>query len=112
MPGINACQACAEIDVHGNGRHLRRQRDWGRDPHGCNCFQLYMRRDRVRSMVRVGWAAAGFDAPLATVDVPVTDARLRDKRKGRHSPRAPSSPPHPSRDGDFLTEPLPVANST
>jgi len=48
-----------------------------------NWFQLYMWKDRERSMALVDRAAAaGFDTLLVTVDVPVAGARLRDKRNG------------------------------
>jgi len=50
---------------------------------GRNWFQLYMWKDRERSMALVDRAAAsGFDTLLVTVDVPVAGARLRDKRNG------------------------------
>jgi isopentenyl diphosphate isomerase/L-lactate dehydrogenase-like FMN-dependent dehydrogenase len=46
-------------------------------------FQLYMWRDRDRSMALVDRAAkAGFDTLVVTVDVPVAGARLRDTRNG------------------------------
>jgi len=52
-------------------------------PGGRNWFQLYMWKDRDRSMALVDRAAkAGFDTLLVTVDVPVAGARLRDKRNG------------------------------
>jgi len=52
-------------------------------PGGRNWFQLYMWKDRDRSMALVDRAAqAGYDALLVTVDVPVAGARLRDKRNG------------------------------
>lgn len=52
-------------------------------PQGRNWFQLYMWKDRDRSMALVDRAArAGFDTLLVTVDVPVAGARLRDKRNG------------------------------
>ena len=52
-------------------------------PTGRNWFQLYMWKDRERSMSLVDRAAkAGFDTLLVTVDVPVAGARLRDKRNG------------------------------
>lgn len=52
-------------------------------PNGRNWFQLYMWKDRERSMALVDRAAAaGFDTLLVTVDVPVAGARLRDKRNG------------------------------
>ena len=53
------------------------------NPTGRNWFQLYMWKDRDRSMALVERAAkAGFDTLLVTVDVPVAGARLRDKRNG------------------------------
>jgi len=53
------------------------------NPEGRNWFQLYMWKDRERSMALVERAAkAGFDTLLVTVDVPVAGARLRDKRNG------------------------------
>lgn len=52
-------------------------------PDGRNWFQLYMWKDRDRSMALVDRAAkAGYDTLLVTVDVPVAGARLRDKRNG------------------------------
>ncbi len=55
----------------------------GANPAGRNWFQLYMWKDRDRSMALVDRAAkAGFDTLLVTVDVPVAGARLRDKRNG------------------------------
>lgn len=58
-------------------------------PHGRKWFQLYMWRDRERSMALVERAAhAGFDTLLATVDVPVAGARLRDVRNGMSIPPA------------------------
>lgn len=58
-------------------------------PEGRNWFQLYMWKDRERSMQLVERAAAaGFDKLLVTVDVPVAGARLRDKRKGFSIPPA------------------------
>ncbi|MGH3561278.1 MAG: alpha-hydroxy acid oxidase [Mycobacterium sp.] len=58
-------------------------------PHGRNWFQLYMWRDRDRSMALVRRAAAaGFDTLLATVDCPVAGARLRDARNGMAIPPA------------------------
>jgi isopentenyl diphosphate isomerase/L-lactate dehydrogenase-like FMN-dependent dehydrogenase len=53
------------------------------NPAGRNWFQLYMWKDRERSMEVVERAAkAGFDTLLVTVDVPVAGARLRDVRNG------------------------------
>ena len=57
------------------------------NPHGRNWFQLYMWKDRDRSMALVDRAAqAGFDTLLVTVDVPVAGARLRDVRNGMTIP--------------------------
>ena len=59
------------------------------NPLGRNWFQLYMWKDRERSMALVDRAArAGFDTLLVTVDVPVAGARLRDKRNGMSIPPA------------------------
>ncbi|WP_426565935.1 alpha-hydroxy acid oxidase [Angustibacter sp. McL0619] len=56
-------------------------------PGGRNWFQLYMWRDRDRSMALVERAAAqGFDTLLVTVDVPVAGNRLRDVRNGMTIP--------------------------
>jgi L-lactate dehydrogenase (cytochrome) len=53
------------------------------NPGGRNWFQLYMWKDRPRSVALVERAAkAGFDALLVTVDAPVAGARLRDTRNG------------------------------
>src|SRR5437762_2539132 len=50
---------------------------------GRNWFQLYMWKDRDRSMSLVERAAdAGYDTLLVTVDVPVAGSRLRDVRNG------------------------------
>ena len=50
-------------------------------------FQLYMWKDRERSMALVDRAAqAGYDTLLVTVDVPVAGARLRDTRNGMTIP--------------------------
>lgn len=58
-------------------------------PQGRKWFQLYMWRDRDRSMALVRRAAeAGFDTLLVTVDVPVAGARLRDARNGMSIPPA------------------------
>lgn len=52
-------------------------------PQGANWFQLYMWKDRDRSMDLVRRAeAAGVDHLLLTVDVPVAGARLRDAYNG------------------------------
>ncbi|WP_205472701.1 alpha-hydroxy acid oxidase [Nocardioides sp. SYSU D00038] len=56
-------------------------------PAGRNWFQLYMWKDRERSMALVDRAAAaGYDTLLVTVDVPVAGARLRDVRNGMTIP--------------------------
>lgn len=53
------------------------------NPGGRNWFQLYMWKDRPRSIALIDRAAkAGFDALLVTVDAPVAGARLRDIRNG------------------------------
>jgi isopentenyl diphosphate isomerase/L-lactate dehydrogenase-like FMN-dependent dehydrogenase len=52
-------------------------------------FQLYMWKDREKSMELVDRAAkAGYDTLMVTVDVPVAGARLRDKRNGFSIPPA------------------------
>jgi len=56
-------------------------------PSGRHWFQLYMWKDRDRSMALVDRAAkAGYDTLLVTVDVPVAGARLRDVRNGMTIP--------------------------
>ena len=56
-------------------------------PNGRNWFQLYMWKDRDRSMALVDRAkVAGFDTLVLTVDVPVAGARLRDVRNGMTIP--------------------------
>ena len=56
-------------------------------PNGRNWFQLYMWKDREKSIALIERAAAaGFDTLLLTVDVPVAGARLRDKRNGMTIP--------------------------
>ncbi len=57
------------------------------NPNGRNWFQLYVWKDRDRSMADRA-AKAGFDTLLVTVDVPVAGARLRDKRNGMSIPPA------------------------
>ena len=53
------------------------------NPNGRNWFQLYMWKDRDRSMgVMERAAVSGFDTLLVTVDVPVAGARLRDRYNG------------------------------
>ncbi|SPM36655.1 FMN-dependent dehydrogenase, includes L-lactate dehydrogenase and type II isopentenyl diphosphate isomerase [Mycobacterium rhizamassiliense] len=87
-------------------------------PQGRKWFQLYMWRDRERSMALVQRAAAaGFDTLLATVDVPVSGARLRDNRNGMTIPPTLTLRtvfdvvPHPKWWFDLLTtEPLAFAS--
>lgn len=58
-------------------------------PDGRKWFQLYMWRDHDRSLGLLRRAAdAGYDTLLATVDVPVAGARLRDARNGMSIPPA------------------------
>jgi L-lactate dehydrogenase (cytochrome) len=88
------------------------------NPRGRNWFQLYMWKDRDRSMALVARAAAaGYDTLLVTVDVPVAGARLRDKRNGMSIPPAltlrtvANAIPRPQWWIDFLTtEPLAFAS--
>jgi L-lactate dehydrogenase (cytochrome) len=57
------------------------------NPGGRNWFQLYIWKDRERTLAMVERAArAGFDTLLVTVDVPVSGARLRDRRNGMTIP--------------------------
>ena len=57
------------------------------NPHGRNWFQLYMWKDRDRSMALVsGPPRPAIDTLLVTVDVPVAGARLRDTRNGMSIP--------------------------
>jgi L-lactate dehydrogenase (cytochrome)/glycolate oxidase len=87
-------------------------------PDGRNWFQLYMWKDRDRSMALVDRAAAaGFDTLLVTVDVPVAGARLRDVRNGMTIPPTLTlrtivdAIPRPAWWIDFLTtEPLAFAS--
>ncbi|OBK10327.1 alpha-hydroxy acid oxidase [Mycobacterium asiaticum] len=87
-------------------------------PQGRKWFQLYMWKDRDRSMALVQRAAdAGFDTMLVTVDVPVAGARLRDVRNGMSIPPALTlrtvldAVPHPHWWFDLLTtEPLSFAS--
>lgn len=87
-------------------------------PDGRAWFQLYLWRDRERSMALVERAAqAGYDTLLVTVDVPVAGARLRDKRNGMSIPPAltlgtiVNAIPRPAWWIDFLTtEPLAFAS--
>ena len=88
------------------------------NPHGRNWFQLYMWKDRDRSMALVERAAAaGYDTLLVTVDVPVAGARLRDTRNGMSIPPTLTlrtvldAVPHPRWWFDLLTtEPLSFAS--
>jgi isopentenyl diphosphate isomerase/L-lactate dehydrogenase-like FMN-dependent dehydrogenase len=88
------------------------------NPAGRNWFQLYMWKDRERSMALVARAAtAGFDTLLVTVDVPVAGARLRDIRNGMTIPptltlrTVLNAIPRPQWWLDFLTtEPLAFAS--
>lgn len=81
-------------------------------------FQLYMWRDRDRSMALLGRAAAaGYDTLLATVDCPVAGARRRDTRNGMTIPPAltlrtvADAAVHPGWWFDLLTtEPLAFAS--
>jgi L-lactate dehydrogenase (cytochrome) len=85
---------------------------------GRNWFQLYMWKDRDRSMALVDRAAAaGFDTLLVTVDVPVAGARLRDVRNGMTIPptltlrTVVDALPRPAWWQNFLTaEPLAFAS--
>jgi L-lactate dehydrogenase (cytochrome) len=87
-------------------------------PQGRKWFQLYMWKDRERSMALVKRAAdAGFDTMLATVDVPVSGARFRDNRNGMTIPPSLTlrtvldAVPHPKWWFDLLTtEPLAFAS--
>ncbi|MHB8431926.1 MAG: alpha-hydroxy acid oxidase [Acidimicrobiales bacterium] len=88
------------------------------NPDGRNWFQLYMWKDRDRSMALVERAAAaGFDTLLVTVDVPVAGARLRDIRNGLSIPprltlaTVANAARHPAWWIDLLTtEPLAFAS--
>jgi isopentenyl diphosphate isomerase/L-lactate dehydrogenase-like FMN-dependent dehydrogenase len=88
------------------------------NPAGRNWFQLYMWKDRERSMALVERARrAGYDTLLVTVDVPVAGARLRDVRNGMSIPPALTlrtvfdALPRPWWWFDFLTtEPLSFAS--
>jgi L-lactate dehydrogenase (cytochrome)/glycolate oxidase len=87
-------------------------------PHGRRWFQLYMWRDRDRSMALVERAwRAGYDTLIITVDVPVAGNRLRDVRNGMTIPptlgirTVLDAIPHPRWWLDFLTtEPLSFAS--
>ncbi|RAV11697.1 alpha-hydroxy-acid oxidizing enzyme [Mycolicibacterium sp. GF69] len=88
------------------------------NPYGRNWFQLYMWKDRDRSLALVERAAdAGYDTLLVTVDVPVAGARLRDTRNGMSIPPTLTlrtvldAVPHPRWWFDLLTtEPLSFAS--
>lgn len=88
------------------------------NPDGRNWFQLYMWKDRERSMALVDRAAkAGYDTLVVTVDVPVAGARLRDVRNGmtippKLTPRTVANAlPRPAWWINFLTtEPLAFAS--
>ena len=87
-------------------------------PNGRNWFQLYMWKDRQRSMALVDRASkAGFDTLVLTVDVPVAGARLRDVRNGLTIPPSLTSKtilnaiPRPAWWLNFLTtDPLKFAS--
>jgi L-lactate dehydrogenase (cytochrome)/glycolate oxidase len=87
-------------------------------PNGRNWFQLYMWKDRQRSMALVDRASkAGFDTLVLTVDVPVAGARLRDVRNGMTIPPSLTSKtilnaiPRPAWWLNFLTtDPLKFAS--
>ncbi|MFB9625334.1 alpha-hydroxy acid oxidase [Nonomuraea helvata] len=83
-------------------------------PGGWNWFQLYVVRDRARTLETLSLAReAGMDVLVVTVDVPVAGARLRDVRHGLTVPPALrwrsvlQAVRHPAWWFDFLTsEPL------
>jgi L-lactate dehydrogenase (cytochrome)/glycolate oxidase len=87
-------------------------------PAGRHWFQLYMWKDRDRSMALVDRAAlAGYDTLVVTVDVPVAGARLRDVRNGMTIPptltprTVLNAVPRPAWWFNFLTtEPLAFAS--
>jgi L-lactate dehydrogenase (cytochrome) len=59
------------------------------NPDGRNWFQLYMWKERSKSVALIDRAVkAGFDALLVTVDAPIAGARLRDVRNGLTIPPA------------------------
>ncbi|WP_082104530.1 alpha-hydroxy acid oxidase [Demequina soli] len=88
------------------------------NPDGRNWFQLYMQKDRDKSMQLMQRAAeAGFDTLLVTVDVPAAGARLRDSYNGftippQLTPRTVlNAIPRPEWWWNFLTtEPLTFAS--
>ncbi|WP_127125830.1 alpha-hydroxy acid oxidase [Georgenia sp. SYP-B2076] len=58
-------------------------------PHGRRWFQLYLWKEREKSLALVERAAAaGYDTLLVTVDTAVAGARLRDARNGMTIPPA------------------------
>ncbi|MEY3109076.1 MAG: hypothetical protein RL730_1427, partial [Actinomycetota bacterium] len=72
-------------------------------PNGSNWFQLYLWRDRERSLELINRAAkAGFKGLILTVDAQVAGARLRDVRNGLTVP--------PSLTGKTLIEAAPKVN--
>ena len=72
-------------------------------PGGSNWFQLYLWRDRERSLELINRAAkAGFTGLILTVDAQVAGARLRDVRNGLTVP--------PSLTGKTLIEAAPKVN--
>ncbi|MEY4151589.1 MAG: hypothetical protein RJB28_656 [Actinomycetota bacterium] len=87
-------------------------------PHGSNWFQLYLWRDRDKSMQLISRAAAaGFDGLILTVDAQIAGARLRDVRNGLTVPPSLSTKtilnaiPRPAWWWNFLTkEPLTFAS--
>ncbi len=87
-------------------------------PRARRWFQLYMWRDRERSMALLRRAAeAGYDTLLVTVDCPVAGARRRDIRNGMAIPPAltlrtvADTAVHPAWWFDLLTtEPLAFAS--
>jgi L-lactate dehydrogenase (cytochrome)/glycolate oxidase len=87
-------------------------------PHGSNWFQLYLWRDRDKSMQLISRAAAaGFDGLILTVDAQIAGSRLRDVRNGLTVPPSLSTKtilnaiPRPAWWWNFLTkEPLTFAS--
>ena len=87
-------------------------------PHGSNWFQLYLWRDREKSMELISRAhLAGFDGLILTVDAQIAGARLRDVRNGLTVPPSLSAKtilnaiPRPAWWWNFLTkEPLTFAS--
>jgi L-lactate dehydrogenase (cytochrome)/glycolate oxidase len=87
-------------------------------PHGSNWFQLYLWRDREKSMQLISRAAAaGFDGLILTVDAQIAGSRLRDVRNGLTVPPSLSTKtilnaiPRPAWWWNFLTkEPLTFAS--